>query len=473
MVAISVQTRLSAILGAFVLLVAQGGCSHTSAANQSSHPLSSVEFFQKVSPAIFVVEAVGENGSTLMLGSSVAVARDFLVTNCHVVQSSFLLRVRRGNEKWTANLIQANPRHDLCGLRLQNLLTTEQFGQRIKARYPEYSNISNAELTSRVLQKFPAFRDMVQGQEPAQVGPLVQPVVLRLSAKLATGERVYAVGAPEGLELTFSEGIISALRGNDGVHMIQTSAPISPGSSGGGLFDARGDLVGITSFYLKEGQSLNFAVPGDWVAELLALPGSTSGDKNSVTGDFGLESVAWRQIGSHAEEEKNYELAVGAFSKSIGLQQADADLASIALSRVYFQLDKYAEAIATLREAIRLKPNCAEAWLRLSLAYDHEKKWPQAVSALKQAIDLDPKSVLAWRVLYLYSAEAGQHDRAIETLQKVLEIEPQSDRASTLSLLGQEYVANGNRKRAIEIYEELRKIDTKRADDLFRNYIRP
>jgi Tfp pilus assembly protein PilF len=408
-----------------------------------------------------------------MLGSSVAVARDFLVTNCHVVQNSFLLRVRRGNEKWTANLIQANPGHDLCGLRPQNLLTTEQFGQRIKARYPEYNDIPNAALASRVLQKFPTFRDMVQGQVPAQVGPVLQPVVLRLSAKLATGERVYAVGAPEGLELTFSEGIISALRENDGVHVIQTSAPISPGSSGGGLFDAHGNLVGVTSFYLKEGQSLNFAVPGDWVAELLALPREPEDTKSSITNDLALESVAWRQIGSHAEEEKNYELAVGAFSKSVSLRQADAHLVCVALADAYFNLSKHSEEIEALREAIRLKPDYAEAWLHLSMAYHRSKKSLQAVSALKQAIDLDPKSVMAWRVLYAYSSEAGQRDRAIEALQRALEIEPQSNRASTLYLLGEEYVANGDRTKAIEIYEELKKIDTKQADALFRNYIRP
>lgn len=467
------RTRLSmgiaSALGAFLLVVPQAGCSHGNDANPSIQPLSSVELFQKVSPSVFVIEAVGENGSTLMLGSSVAVARDFLVTNCHVVQNSFLLRVRRGNEKWTAKLIQANPSHDLCGLRPENLLTTDQFGQRIKARYPEYSDIPNAEFTSRVLQKFPAFRDMVQGQAPAKADPVLQPIFLRLSAKLAIGERVYAVGAPEGLESTFSEGIISSLRENDGVHVIQTSAPISPGSSGGGLFDAQGNLVGITTFYLKEGQSLNFAVPADGIGELLAAPGSASGGKTSATGDFGLESVAWRQIGSHAEEEKNYDLAASAFSKSIGLRQADAYLACVALANV---LHNSSEEIESLREAIRLKPDYGEAWLQLGMAYARDKKLFQAVNALKQATELDPKSAKAWELLFASSSEAGQHDRAIEALQKMLEIEPQN-RALILYTLGTEFAAKSDRTKAIEIYEELRKIDTKRADYLFRKYIQP
>jgi len=91
----------------------------------------------------------------------------------------------------------------------------------------------------------------------------------RASSSLAVGERVYAIGAPEGLELTLSEGVISGLRDFDGAHVIQTSAPVSPGSSGGGLFDAHGHLIGITTFSMKEGQNLNFALPTEWVDALV------------------------------------------------------------------------------------------------------------------------------------------------------------------------------------------------------------
>ena len=83
------------------------------------------------------------------------------------------------------------------------------------------------------------------------------------------------------------------------------------------------------------------------------------------------------------------------------------------------------------------------------------------------------KSAKAWVVLAAYSDEAGQYDRAIEALQKALEIEPHTGRASLLYWLGTEYAAKADRTKAIEIYEELRKIDTKQADYLFRNYIQP
>ncbi len=77
------------------------------------------------------------------------------------------------------------------------------------------------------------------------------------------GERVYTIGAPIGLELTLGEGIISGLRSHKDRRLVQTSAPISGGSSGGGLFDAYGNLVGITTFLLREAQNLNFAIAAE------------------------------------------------------------------------------------------------------------------------------------------------------------------------------------------------------------------
>ena len=84
---------------------------------------------------------------------------------------------------------------------------------------------------------------------------------------LQVGEAAYTLGSPVGLELTLSNGIVSGRRDEEQRHYVQTTAPISPGSSGGGLFDARGNLIGITTLALvgreRLNQSLNFAIPAD------------------------------------------------------------------------------------------------------------------------------------------------------------------------------------------------------------------
>jgi S1-C subfamily serine protease len=83
---------------------------------------------------------------------------------------------------------------------------------------------------------------------------------IRPADSLTVGERVYSIGNPSGLSKTFAEGLISGVREDEGVTLVQTSAPISPGSSGGALVDASGALVGITTFLLVDTQNLNFAI---------------------------------------------------------------------------------------------------------------------------------------------------------------------------------------------------------------------
>jgi len=89
------------------------------------------------------------------------------------------------------------------------------------------------------------------------------------SNEIEIGMKVIAIGNPKGLENTVSEGIVSAKREMKGYWLIQTSAPISSGSSGGGLFNNDGKLIGITTSTLVDGQNLNFAVPINYVRATL------------------------------------------------------------------------------------------------------------------------------------------------------------------------------------------------------------
>jgi tol-pal system protein YbgF len=85
------------------------------------------------------------------------------------------------------------------------------------------------------------------------------------------GERVYALGNPRGLTNTISEGIISALRESDGEAIIQHTAAISHGSSGGALVDSGGNLLGMNSWALADAQNLNFAISAKYLFEALSV----------------------------------------------------------------------------------------------------------------------------------------------------------------------------------------------------------
>jgi S1-C subfamily serine protease len=88
-------------------------------------------------------------------------------------------------------------------------------------------------------------------------------VTLGNSDRVQVGEEIVAIGSPLSLESTVSSGIVSGIRTikEEGGKFLQVTAPISPGSSGGPLFNMAGEVVGITTLYLKGGENLNFAIP--------------------------------------------------------------------------------------------------------------------------------------------------------------------------------------------------------------------
>jgi serine protease Do len=101
----------------------------------------------------------------------------------------------------------------------------------------------------------------------------LDPALLGNSEQVRVGDKVVLIGSPKGLDLTVSDGVISAVRDSgDGYRLFQTSAAASPGSSGGGMFNEAGQLVGILSAKLTSGENLNFAIPVNYLRGLMVAP---------------------------------------------------------------------------------------------------------------------------------------------------------------------------------------------------------
>ena len=169
------------------------------------------EVFERASGTVYVVRTGQKQGS------AVAISDREVVTNCHVLDSNVRAVLERDGRKRNASLTSANPKADRC------ILTSDS--------------------------------------------PLPKWVRVRPYADIKVGERAFSIGAPQGLELTIAEGIVSAKRVIDGDRLLQTSAPISRGSSGGGLFDAQGQLMGVTTWMRKDAQNLNFAIAAEEFAK--------------------------------------------------------------------------------------------------------------------------------------------------------------------------------------------------------------
>ena len=205
------------------------------------------ELFNRVSPSVVVVKATDKDGNVLATGSGVVVAHATdgfftIATNCHVADtpgSDGLPFIAHGKTYGVSSITARDTAHDLC-------LLNGALNQRSATGDPIKANGKSVYLPAPPVARIARLRS------------------------LEIGERVYAIGAPQGLELSLSEGLVSGLRDDGGDTLIQTTAAISRGSSGGGLFDAQGQLVGITTMFLKDAQALNFAVPAELIASVPA-----------------------------------------------------------------------------------------------------------------------------------------------------------------------------------------------------------
>ena len=114
---------------------------------------------------------------------------------------------------------------------------------------------------------------IVKVKEVKSTGIEVPALTLGDSDAVQIGEKIYVAGNPQGLEGTFSDGIISAIRGDStDDKLFQMTAPISQGSSGGPVLNEKGEVIGVSVATLSDGQNLNFAIPVNYLKALMPIP---------------------------------------------------------------------------------------------------------------------------------------------------------------------------------------------------------
>lgn len=187
---------------------------------------SSEQLFPKIAPSVWLLRTADQAGVPVGSASAVVTAPRELITNCHALARATTVVLVKGKQRFAARLEAADVERDLCLLAVDD-------------------------------SSFNA---------PA--------IDIADSDRLTVGQRVFTVGNPAALEITLSDGLLSRLVEDkqNVLEAIQTSAPISPGSSGGGLFDDTGRLIGITSstYWPGVAQNLNFAIPVNWLSEVRA-----------------------------------------------------------------------------------------------------------------------------------------------------------------------------------------------------------
>ena len=237
------------------------------------------------------------------------------------------------------------------------------------------------------------------------------------------GETIFVIGNPLKLEGSVSDGIVSAVREvPNSYRIIQITAPISHGNSGSPVFNLRGQVLGVVTVKVTNGQNINLAIAAARVGELRAgavrplsdLAAKPKGDVAESAYRNGLESLwlgnydsavgyfenavnknpkradAWVKVGyCKVKQGKNQE-AIRAYLEALQLKPSDADIHN-KLGDAYYYASRMREAIDEYTEAAKLRPNCAEFFYNLAIAYFESGNLTMAASEARSLQRLDQK----------------------------------------------------------------------------------
>ena len=191
---------------------------------QEKTSLTASEISDRVAPSVFYIEVYDEKSNCMGSGSGFFISSDgAAVTNYHVIEDTAyaLIRTIDGDIFGVTNIIAYDAGLDVAIIKVDKMSMKE----------------------GKYIDGFPC-------------------VTMADSDKIKAGQTVYAIGSPDGLENTISDGIISNANRKIGENtFIQTTAAIYHGSSGGALIDEYGEVLGITSRGIPEAENVGFAIP--------------------------------------------------------------------------------------------------------------------------------------------------------------------------------------------------------------------
>jgi len=276
------------------------------------------------------------------------------------------------------------------------------------------------------------------------------------SDNLTPGQKVLVIGAPLGLDYTISNGLFSGIRDDvSGQKIIQFTAPISPGNSGGPLLNMQGQAIGMATFTNMGGQNLNFAISINEIKEHLRdLRPKTSfkdfvfsmSDKDTLYElgenlfDAGILDQALNYFLRVIELDPNYikayeklapiyyfygqpELEKQAYDTILAIDPRNVN-AHIQLGTLYFENFMYPEAAHEFETVVSIDPKNSVAHHSLCAVYSEQDFIDDALAECKEAVSLDPNSCLAHMNLGWVYYKKNLLNQALDETKKSLEIDP-------------------------------------------------
>lgn len=326
------------------------------------------DIYKNCSDAIVVIYSYDPNNDLVTFASGVIVSPDGLVfTNYHVIRFAYRVEIRHGLNVYTdVKFIAVNEENDVAILKVN----------------------SN-------------FNSFIKPSE------LDEPQI---------GEDVYALGNPNRFERTLSAGILSGIREIEGETLMQFTASISHGSSGGALLNSKGELIGITNSSYEGNQNLNFAVP---VSEYLKMLYIDTDDTLQVNRTNSL-------CRKYLTIDEDYECETDTLLSDIlsRVKPAPSSLSELGRYAMRFQL--YDTAISLYTAAIEQQPHNKYLYKQRAYCFFENDDKESALIDYQKALDIDP----AYTQLYVLRADlyktTGQFKEAINDYTEALRYVPEN-----------------------------------------------
>jgi S1-C subfamily serine protease len=231
------------------------------------------------------------------------------------------------------------------------------------------------------------------------------------------GERIFVIGNPLRLEGSVADGIVSAVREVPSLgRIVQITAPISHGNSGSPVFNMRGQVIGVVTIRVMNGQNINLALGAPRFSAARSPSGrlisfAELAERAEAVQKPDSISDWWYRNGLNSLWLGNYDSALGYFETAVNKNPARAD-AWIQVGFCKVKQGKNQDAIRAFEQALKLTPNSYEALNKLGDAYYYAGNYYKALEAYKRAVALRPEEAEGHYNLALAYLEIGDHDAA-------------------------------------------------------------
>lgn len=324
------------------------------------------QLYANTSEAVVVVYSFDKEGDVVAAASGVIVSADGLIfTNFHVIEYANEIKIRKGTDTYSdVKIIALNRENDAAILKAD--LHCSEF------------------------------------------------IKIGCSDSAMIGETVYTIGNPNSLERSLSSGLLSGKRTIENKSLLQITASISHGSSGGALLNSNGELIGITSSSFEGNQNLNFAVPVTNYIKMLFI---NTEDNNLVSSmdtlcrkylmvedcyedeaDSLLRSIAARccdkpgsfsELGRYAFSLLYDELALEYYSMALSADTSDKQL-YLQRGICYSIIGELDSALIDFETALKLDPQYTQVFLSRAERYMQVSSYAEAIADYTEAIKLEP-----------------------------------------------------------------------------------